>query len=347
MRTYPCTCGNTLYFDNTQCLRCGSAVGWCPECSAIAPLVPGQTDGAWQCGQCGAVLALCHNYAVEAVCNRCVPVGAAGGLCDCCVHNEVIPDLSVEGHRERWAELEGAKRRVFHSLDLLGLPRGRPGEDGLLPLTFDFKADALPDAGLWRPTAGDEKVYTGHAGGKITINVKEADTVEREKLRVDLNESHRTLIGHFRHEIGHYYWEVLVRNRDEARSVQMFGDHENPSYADALERYYAEGPRPDWPGNYISAYASMHPWEDFAETFAHYLDMVSVLDTAIHLGLTSAPPREDLDAQLEAFRVLGLALNELNREMGLLDLVPEVPSPAVVEKLRYVHGLCMGSNGQD
>ena len=183
MRTFPCTCGNTLYFDNTLCLGCGSAVGWCPSCSAIAPLMPGETEGSWQCGQCGAVLALCHNYAVEAVCNRCVQNGETGALCDCCVHNEIIPDLGIAGHRERWAELEAAKRRVFYTLDLLNLPRGWPGGGDLLPLTFDFKADALPDVGLWRPMAGTSKVYTGHADGKITINVKEADTVEREKLR--------------------------------------------------------------------------------------------------------------------------------------------------------------------
>ncbi|MEC7296679.1 MAG: putative zinc-binding metallopeptidase, partial [Pseudomonadota bacterium] len=256
----------------------------------------------------------------------------------------VIPDLEVEGNRERWAALESAKRRLFYTLDLLKLPHGVEGEDIRVPLSFSFMADALPDQGLWRSTANQEKVYTGHANGHITINVKEADDVERERLRVDMNESHRTLIGHFRHEIGHYYWDLLIKDQDEAASIRVFGDHNHPTYGDALEQYYQQGAPADWPTRFISAYAAMHPWEDFAETFAFYLDMVAVLDTALHKGLSRAEYDGSLESMLQAFHQVGLTVNELNRDMGLLDLAPGVLAPAVHEKLAYLHDLIQRAN---
>jgi hypothetical protein len=206
------------------------------------------------------------------------------------------------------------------------------------PLSFDFKADVIPAPSLWR-TVGVQRVYTGHAGGKITINIREADDAEREKRRLDLNESHRTLIGHFRHEIGHYYWEVLVRDRREAEFAPLFGDPHDPPYDQALEQYYANGPAPDWDQRFISAYASMHPWEDFAETFAACLEMIDVLDTARSQGWSLPAPDEsdDFDALLVHHQRIGLAVNELNRSMGLIDLLPKVFTPPVVEKMRLIH----------
>ncbi|GAB2790604.1 putative zinc-binding metallopeptidase [Halomonas shantousis] len=343
MRTYECVCGSRLFYDNSQCLNCGREVGWCPECTCISALEP-LYEGGYRCmhAGCGATLLKCLNYREYQVCNRMVEVDAHGkaeGLCDCCRYNKVIPDLSIPGHLERWAALEAAKRRLIYTLDLLGLPHGTAAEGFAPPLSFSFMADAMPDKGLWRNTAGTQKVYTGHAEGLITINVKEADDVERERLRVDMNESHRTLIGHFRHEIGHYYWELLVKGRDEESSRQVFGDHDNPTYAEALERYYDQGPPADWPDNFVSAYATMHPWEDFAETFAFYLDIVSVLDTAHHLGLSRVEHDDSLDSLLAAFHQVGLGVNELNRDMGLTDLMPEVITPAIRHKLGYVHWL--------
>ncbi|WP_404342872.1 putative zinc-binding peptidase [Vreelandella aquamarina] len=347
MQTFSCRCGNPLFFENTHCLACESEVGWCPACSNIVALEP-LDNGGYQCSHesCGTALMKCHNYAVENVCNRMVVMaeGHADTLCDCCRYNDVIPDLDIKGNRERWAALEGAKRRLFHTLDLLKLPHGIEGESIRVPLSFSFMADALPDQGLWRSTASQEKVYTGHANGHITINVKEADDVERERLRVDMNESHRTLIGHFRHEVGHYYWDLLVKDQDEAASCRVFGDHNNPTYSDALEQYYQQGAPADWPTRFISAYASMHPWEDFAETFAFYLDMVAVLDTALHMGLSRAEYDGTLDSMLRAFHQVGMAVNELNRDMGLLDLAPGVIAPAVREKLAYLHQLIQNAS---
>lgn len=179
---------------------------------------------------------------------------------------------------------------------------------------------------------------TGHCQGRITINIQEADDDERERLRVQLGESQRTLIGHFRHEIGHYYWEVLVRGHAEAGFKATFGDHEQPTYNEALERHYQSGPPADWQERFISAYASMHPWEDFAETFAAYLDMVCILDSAVHQGLGAARSEQSsLDTMLIDYQQIGMAMNEMNRSVGLVDLVPEVFVQPVVAKLRFIH----------
>jgi hypothetical protein len=298
----------------------------------------------------------CGNYALEHICNRCVllvnesPDGAptADTLCDYCQLTEVIPDLSIEGNRQRWYELETAKRRLLLLLDQLGLPYGGAASGIALPLSFDFKADAIPADGVWKMMS-DERVYTGHQDGKITINVREADVVEREKLRVDLNEAHRTLCGHFRHEIGHYYWQLLVAGRCEPEFKAVFGDHEQPPYDEALNRYYQNGPLPDWETRFVSAYATMHPWENFAETFALYLDMAAVLDTAIHAGIVSNIDvrQSSLEEMIVEYQKLGVAANELNRSMGLTDLVPEVLSEGIRGKLAFIHNLVRFATGRE
>ncbi len=347
MRTYNCVCGNTLFFENTQCLSCGQEVGWCPACARITTLV-NQSDGVYRCGNssCGAALAKCHNYVVEEVCNRCVIVeGDPPALCDCCVYNDTIPDLSLDENRGKWSRLEAAKRRLFYTLNLLGLPHGTAASGFDPPLAFDFKADSIPSNEFWRTMGAEERVYTGHADGKITINIREADPAERESIRIDMNEAHRTLIGHFRHEIGHYYWDLLVKGKRENDSVRIFGNHENPTYAEALDRHYKEGAPADWQQNFISAYATMHPWEDFAETFAAYLELTSVLDTASNVGFVNIPDvlTADLDEMVAANRKVSVAMNEMNRTMGLIDFYPKLLVPPVVEKMRFVHDLVRAS----
>jgi hypothetical protein len=239
---------------------------------------------------------------------------------------------------EKWYRLEAAKRRLFYDLDLLGLPYGiAPQEEGTA-LRFEFKADVTIVNESWRPMGLKEQVFTGHADGTITINIREADDVERERLRVQLGEAQRTLLGHFRHEIGHYYWDLLVKPKREEDFKALFGDPMNPSYEEALKRYYENGAPTDWQPQFVSAYATMHPWEDFAETFATYLDMVSTLDTAYHVGLlATSPSLQDLDAMVVQYQQVGVALNELNRSMGLLDVVPEVLTPGAKEKMEFVH----------
>src|SRR6202044_2237030 len=148
-------------------------------------------------------------------------------------------------------------------------------------LAFDVLADPPEGAG--------ETVRTGHENGVITMNLAEADDAIREQRRTELGEPYRTLLGHFRHEVGHYYWDRLVRDGgrlDECRDC--FGD-ETRDYGDALRKYYAEGPPPDWRGNFVSAYATAHPWEDFAETWAHFLHITDTLEMAGSLGIRVDP----------------------------------------------------------
>ncbi len=330
--------------------------------TALEPAGDASQDAAgdYRCGfaDCGQLLRKCHNYAVENVCNRCyvleredVPppevvdadgAGIPNRLCVACQLTETIPDLSIEGNREKWARLEAAKRRLLYILDVLRLPYAEAEPK----LTFDFKADVEHPGNEWRNAGPAEIVYTGHAGGKITINIREADDAIRESLRVQFHEAHRTLIGHFHHEIGHYYWELLVPNRFEQEFRALFGDHDSPPYEEAMEAYYRLGPRQDWITSFVSAYASAHPWEDFAETFALYLDMTSVLDTATHLfksinvdfRIASVTPL------VERYQQVGVLVNEFNRSVGLLDLVPEVVVPPVVAKLDFIHSLVLQAN---
>jgi len=355
VRTFACVCGRVLFFENDRCHGCARKVGWCPMCRAIAPVDPEGDQLRCALRGCGAWLVPCHNDRVERVCNRFVPAQEAPAqpLCDCCRHNAIVPDLSIDGHRERWADLERAKRRLFYQLDMLGLPRGVPGDDSttVLPLSFDFRADALPEGapGQWRPMKG-EQVLTGHAGGKITINVREADDVARERARVAMDESYRTLLGHFRHEIGHYYWEVLVSPAPDARARfdVLFGDPDAPSYAEALDRHYAQGPPADWATRFTTPYASMHPWEDWAETWAAYLELLGTLDTAVALGRGrgAASPyaeRAPMTEWVARYLDLGIDLNELNRAMGLDDLLTRRFSDAVIEKLELVDSVVHAS----
>ncbi len=343
MRTYTCICGQRLFFDNTECLNCRRKTGWCPHCRAVRGLDCGD-EGQWHCtaSECGRSLVPCWNYSEHGVCNRMVDAAAAGErpFCTGCRHNNTIPDVAIAGNHDKWARIEAAKRRLFFGLDLLGLPYGTAADGFDPPLEFDFKAELVRDREVWHTMSPVERVFTGHARGRITINLDEADDAERERRRVDMKEAHRTLIGHFRHEIGHYYWELLVRGRCEPAFRALFGDHDDPPYGEALKRYYDEGAAPDWPERCVSAYATMHPWEDFAETFALYLDMIAVLDTAQHWGMSDvALPDTGVDTLVSAYIGLGLQLNEINREMGLLDVVPEVLVEPVRRKLGFIDAL--------
>src|SRR5262249_30524798 len=247
----------------------------------------------------------------------------------------------------RWRALEGAKHRLFYTLIQLRLPVETQSEN---PggLAFQFLADVGP---------AQLDVLTGHARGVITINLAEADDAERERRRQQMGELYRTLLGHFRHEIGHYYWDRLILDTPHLEEFRrMFGD-ERQDYASALQSYYASGAPADWPERYISAYASSHPWEDFAETWAHYFHMIDTLETAHVVGLAINPklplspgavfdfhPRDtDMSRLVEAWLALTFAVNSLNRSMGLHDLYPFVLGPAAVAKLAFVHKL-VGAN---
>ena len=356
MQKFQCLCNEIVFFDNSQCVSCMRELGFCPVCQRLVALI-GTDDIGLQCGNsaCGAALRKCYNYRAEGVCNRCILADdlTHNGFCDCCRFNAIIPDLSKGDNRRKWLRLEQAKRRAFYYLDLLGLPRGNRDDGFNPPLAFEFKEPAthmVNDPGSHAMPALLEEggmVMTGHLNGTITINIHEADPVERERLRVMFGERNRSLVGHFRHELAHYYWDLLIRNKHEADFAAVFGDPYNPPYQQAIDRYYRNGPPDDWRLNYTSAYASMHPWEDFAETFAAYLEIVSVLDTAHHMGINSGAAfssQMDTTQMVGMFIRLGTILNEINRGMGLKALLTRSFQGPVVDKLRYVQKLINRSN---
>lgn len=303
---------------------------------------------ARKCSVTGRLLFLCANRRDHGVCNRFVEAPSDGSpaasRCSYCLLNKTIPDLSVSGHLRRWQALEAAKRRVLWAFDRAGVPYGGVGSGMKPPLSFRFMTDALPggEPGLWIPGAGGEPVYTGHADGVITLNLKEADPVAREKLRIQMHEPKRTLVGHLRHELGHYLWDLLVRNDPAERSTcaSVFGDHERTTYKDALANYYQNGPAAMWRDTHISAYATMHPWEDFAETFGWHALMMGALHTAANgLDNSVVDPHANLDARLKGYLRFSVQLNEQARNFGVMDFVTESMPPPVRAKLAYVDRL--------
>jgi hypothetical protein len=369
MRLFRCqVCEQTAYFENTKCERCCSPLGYLPDVGlmsalepAVAPDLLATLDQAGLLEAAGLLPAIeevwlahvrpgqsyrfCANAGLV-LCNWMVPAEAEDTCCAACRHNRRISDITLDDNLARWRQLERAKHRLFYSLVKLQLPLRTRAEspDGL---AFDFLADP--------PDPKEPRVMTGHANGLITIALREADDVEREKMRKSLGEPYRTLLGHFRHETGHYFWNQLVRERSHLEACRaVFGD-DRIDYGEALEVYYANGASPGWQDRFISAYATMHPWEDFAETWAHYLHMIDTLEAAaahgveLHSRNRDGSVRtvidfdpyqvQDFDPIINSWLPLSRAANSMNRAMGQPDLYPFVLSPAVIGKLRFIHGL--------
>jgi hypothetical protein len=348
MQLYECQgCGSALHFENGQCLTCGRPVGFLQDRLAISALDGGPQSFA-ALGAGGGPYRYCDN-AVHAVCNWLIPDGASERFCEACRLNRTIPDLSIRENIERWGRIELAKRYVIRALLRWRLPHPSKTDDPERGLAFDFLADPGPGDAPAAP------VMTGHDNGLITLNLAEGDDAEREARRTALGEPYRTLVGHFRHEIGHYYWNRLVRDAGRQEAFRaVFGD-ERADYGEALQRYYHEGPPPDWSQRFISAYAAAHPWEDFAETWAHYLHIVDVLETARSYGIgvgahfmpAASTAKIDFDPYappsaarlMEAWAPLTVALNGVNRSMGQQDLYPFVLNGPAMTKLDFVHRL--------
>jgi hypothetical protein len=350
MKTFHCQfCGNPVFFENVQCLRCGSALAFLPDRLNMAAMEPAPGEaGLWRprtahARKSAARYRPCHNHTTQDACNFAVVASDRNGLCVSCRLTRVLPDLSQPGNFQRWYKLEAAKRRLFYSLAHLGLLSATPRDGGADGPVFEFLAD-LPG----------QPVMTGHAQGVITINVAEADDAERVRRRVEMHEPYRTLLGHFRHESGHYYWDRLIDEGGRVESFRrLFGD-ERQDYQQALQDHYARGGTlPGWQERFVSEYATAHPWEDWAETWAHYLHMVDLLETAASYNTRLAIPGQeseteevenplapghpDFDALVEQWVPVTLLLNSLNRSLGQEDAYPFALSPGALQKLRYVH----------
>jgi len=357
MKVFHCgQCDQLVFFENIACTSCGRTLAYLHDRSEMGTLEP-VTGNQWRLlspGKEAETYRLCRNYSQENVCNWAIPIDDPDPYCRACRLNRIIPDLSQPGTREAWARLEAAKRRLIYSLLNLGLSvlvkAGAP-EQGL---AFDFLSDSAPGTSRAMP------VLTGHLNGVITINVAEADDVEREKRRLQMHEPYRTLLGHFRHEIGHYFWDRLIRESDHVDGFRRLFGNERLDYGQALGEHQAHGPPVEWANSFVSAYASSHPWEDWAETWAHYLHMTDTLESALESGLSLQPRRSNepewklktaaahglpmsLDEMVERWFPLTYLLNNLNRCMGLQDAYPFVLPPAVIDKLRFIHEVVRGA----
>jgi len=349
MRIYQCgNCRHPVYFNNVVCEKCRGWLGYLPGADRMISLAPGgeSWDGLAP-GDPG--LRYCANHRYD-VCNWLVTADAPEGLCQACDLNNTIPNLDDPAHLDEWRRLENAKHRLVYALRRLKLPFTNRMAGKRTPLEFDFLS----------PDNSDEPVMTGHADGLVTINTTEADPVHREATRVQMHERYRTLIGHFRHEVGHYYWDVLIAENPTNLVAfrELFGDDQE-DYQEALQRHYKNGPPADWRSNFISEYATTHAWEDWAETWAHYLHLLDLLETAHAFGMRVDPvlgpdlmmnahadfdPYEEpsMKRMLAVCIPLIFAVNTLNRGMGRQDIYPFVVNEPVRRKLAFVHEVVRG-----
>jgi hypothetical protein len=333
VRTFACHhCGQLVFFENSVCLHCHSDLGFAWTTREIVTRGP-DTPPLVRCAN--AALAGCNGV-----------VSHAGELCRACALTRTRPSDRDAAGLAAFAKAEAAKRRLVFELLELGLPVHGRDEDPEGGMAFDLLSSA------------QASVTTGHADGLITLDLAETDDVHRVRMRHDLNEPYRTLLGHFRHEIAHYYFPVLTRDEAAlARARATFGD-ERADYGQALDRHYAEGAPDGWEQEHVSAYATMHPAEDWAETFAHYLHIRDTLQTAASHRLRVLGPQADVEHDLsfvpppagtplrpllDEWLPLTYALNALNRSMGLDDLYPFVLAPAVIGKLEVVHELVLAA----
>lgn len=334
MRAFACPrCRGLVFFDNSACVTCGATLGYLRTQGVFGELV----DGV--CHTDEGDLRACDNRE-RAGCNWLTDLP----LCGCCELTRTRPsDHDLDG-MAAWARTEAAKRRLVFQLDALGItptPRDRDPESGL---AFDLLS------------SDGEPVTTGHANGLITIDLAEGDDPHREAMRVSLDEPYRTLLGHLRHEVGHYYWLLLVDDTPHLPAFRaLFGD-EQADYVVALRTHYDRRDDRSWTETHVSHYAAAHPWEDWAETFAQYLHIRDTMQTAAAWGMrvdgpdldlatdrdatVDAEPTDEVDTFGDLVRTwlpLSFALNAVNRSMGQDDLYPFLLPPPVLRKLRFVH----------
>jgi hypothetical protein len=352
MQRFTCDCGNALFFDNTKCLKCGQEVGYDPEGRTMAVLR----------GSRG--MRRCANGVRHGVCNWVLHHSEKQGLCPACRLNRRIPDLTVPRNVMLWGRMEAAKRRLLVTLCQLGIPVRSKAEDATAGLAFDIVS-------AWV----DPAVTMGHLNGVITVNLEEADDTYRQINREQLKESTRTLLGHFRHETGHYVWQRFLGWREWADPQRVafrarFGE-EWLDYAQALSAHYQNGAPQGWEQAYITGYAASHPWEDWSETWAHYLQMVEGLETFAGMGMEvgrvawqptpfppeagALPPGLPQDAKadaafltwLQGWLILSTVLNEMSASLGQPALYPYSVSLKVAQKLRLVDHLVKVWGGGD
>lgn len=316
MRQLQCPrCSKRVLFEQTQCRSCSARLVF-----EAVELRFRLLDGAVPCANrtligCNWAADLDHIF------------------CSSCRRTRTTPQRDMLRNIMLWRRVEQAKRRLLYDLQCLKLPWRESDRQVIF--------DVLSEEGSNTP------IVTGHLNGVITLSLSEADDAERELRRSRFGEPYRTLLGHFRHEIGHFYWDVLVnQTKLQAPFRLVFGD-ERQSYESLLNAYYGRTNHSYDRQSFISEYATSHPWEDWAETFAHFLHIVSTLETASELRLslnrsydqTLIDPymERDFEALLSSWAPVAYTMNELNRSMGLGDAYPFELSSAIRGKLHLVH----------
>ena len=348
MRLFTCqACGQLIYFENQTCERCAHRLGYNPQAFEMTALEPASGETWSSLSSPPRTFRFCDNAAYD-VCNWLIPADTPDRFCTACRHNRTVPDLSNSANRVAWSKLEIAKHRMMYSLRHLGLPIPSRADDSKAGLVFDFLADPSDSHA--------PKVLSGHDNGLITLALSEADDAERERRRSVMHEPYRALLGHFRHEVGHYYWDRLVKDQDNLAECRAVFGNDEEDYEEALKRHYKNGPRANWRENFVSAYATAHAWEDWAETWAHYLHIIDSLETASAFGLEVHPTITrnpglhagmhldsyapgDFTRMVAAWLPLTFAMNSMNRSMGLTDLYPFILTAPVIQKLAFIHDL--------
>ncbi|MBI1423669.1 MAG: hypothetical protein GC149_09420 [Gammaproteobacteria bacterium] len=358
MQTFSCSCGNRLFFENSLCVNCQTETGFLPDRLILVP-IKSVDEQRWTSELVPKrYYRKCANYLEHQVCNWMIAEDDEHDYCVSCRLNKIIPDLTKPGNLKRWYRMERGKRRTLYNLFKIGLRVIDREADPAKGLEFRFMEDVKQYDPYTQELVTYQQIMTGHDAGTITINIREADHSHREAVRENMKEPYRTTLGHVRHETGHYFWDRLVVDAGHLEAFRaLFGD-ERHDYQHSLQLYYQNGPHPDWQENFISAYASAHPWEDWAETWAHYLHITDTMETAYDFGFAIEGRKISLplplrngslmkardyfkgmsfDAMLTDWLRLTIVMNALNRSMGLRDAYPFAVSAKVGDKLRFVH----------
>jgi hypothetical protein len=356
MRAFSCpVCSRLVTFESDRCLHCGAAIAFDPATRGLVALDFGTVAVGDSATRAVEGRDRCAN-ATLIKCNWLAPPQDPGAvpspdvsspraaLCASCALTRTRPADGDEAGIERLAGAERQKRRLHFELLELGLPID-DGQEQDGALIFDLLSSE------------NEAVTTGHADGVITIDLAEEDGVHREKMRDQLDEPYRTMLGHLRHEVGHYYWTVIVADAGDeeqlAEARELFGD-DREDYGEALDRHYENGAPDDWADEHVSAYATMHPMEDWAETWAHYLHLWDALQTAASYRVSVAGPEHVTDPSgtfagrveapvvgrfpeaLQQWLPVSYAVNALSRSLGMDDLYPFVLPAPVLKKLAFI-----------
>ncbi|MEM8500970.1 MAG: putative zinc-binding metallopeptidase [Pseudomonadota bacterium] len=331
MKRFRCRCGQLIFFDSTVCVRCNERLGFNPETLDMCT-VNSDADGIWRT-EAKSAFKMCKNTIDFQNCNWLVEAEDANTLCKGCRFNRTIPNLAKAENLTRWSKVEAAKKRLLFTIYSLRLPITDGFSDSLNGLFFDFLEDERSDPIMFANTHAP----IGYLNGTVTINVLEADDDFREAVRVQMNEPYRTLLGHLRHESGHFFWGLVEKNETLLSTFRSLFGNDQEDYAAALTRYYSNKADSRWQDEFISQYASSHPLEDWAECWAHYLYIYDAMETVGEYFSQTPPLQNDtFDGWIQAWGEVCIAYNEVNRGSGLGDLYPFVLNPEVVNKLRFV-----------